>query len=106
MRGQKGRRRLRRHLPGWSNVGIYTDTDVRGFNPQRAGNARVDGVYFDQLTFIPLRVREGSDIRVGFTALPYPSPAPTGILAHRIRQVGDRATINAGAHRLSARRAY
>ena len=83
---------------GLENVGIYTDTDVRGFNPQRAGNARVDGVYFDQLTFIPLRVREGSDIRVGFTALPYPSPAPTGILAHRIRPVGDRATINLGAH--------
>jgi iron complex outermembrane receptor protein len=81
---------------GQETVGIYSDTDVRGFNPQRAGNSRMDGVYFDQYGIVPTRLREGSDIRVGFAALNYPSPAPTGILAHRLRPVGDKLTLNFG----------
>lgn len=81
---------------GAETVGIYSDTDVRGLNPQRAGNARMEGVYFDQYAIVPSRLREGSDIRVGFTALGYPSPAPTGIIAHRLRPVGDKFTVNFG----------
>jgi iron complex outermembrane receptor protein len=83
---------------GQETVGIYSDTDVRGFNPQRAGNSRMDGVYFDQLTIVPTRLREGSDIRVGFTALDYPAPAPTGIVAHRLRPVEAKETLNFGVH--------
>jgi len=56
----------------------------------------MEGVYFDQYGIVPTRLREGSDIRVGFAALNYPSPAPTGILAHRLRPVGDRFTVNLG----------
>jgi len=85
---------------GLESVGIYTETDVRGFNPQKAGNARIDGLYFDQLTVFPGRVRQGVDIRVGFTALGFASPAPTGILAHRLRPVGDKFAANLGLHPL------
>jgi iron complex outermembrane receptor protein len=85
---------------GLEAVGIYTETDVRGFNPQKAGNARIDGLYFDQLTVFPGRVRQGVDIRVGFPALSFASPAPTGILAHRLRPVGDDFTVNLGLHPL------
>jgi iron complex outermembrane receptor protein len=85
---------------GLETVGIYTETDVRGFNPQRAGNARIDGLYFDQLTVFPGRVRQAVDIRVGFPALNFASPAPTGILAHRLRPVGDKFAVNLGLHPL------
>jgi iron complex outermembrane receptor protein len=81
---------------GWEDVGIYTSTNVRGFNPQQAGNARIDGVYFDQLSTLAQRLREGSNIRVGFAALDYFSPSPTGIVAWRTHPSGDDfvATLN------------
>ncbi len=81
---------------GWEDVGIYTATNVRGFNPQQAGNARIDGVYFDQLSSLAQRLREGSNIRVGFAALDYVAPSPTGIVAWRTHPSGDDfvATLN------------
>ncbi len=85
---------------GLETVGIYTETDVRGFNPQRAGNARIDGLYYDQLTVFSGRIRQAVDIRVGFTALNFASPAPTGILAHRLRPVGDKLAVSLGVHPL------
>ena len=47
---------------GLEAVGIYTETDVRGFNPQKAGNARIDGLYFDQMTVFPGRVRQSVEL--------------------------------------------
>ncbi len=74
---------------GMESVGIYSETEVRGFNPQQAGNARIDGVYFDQLALLVTRVREGSTIRVGFSALDYFAPSPTGIVAWKFLDPGD-----------------
>ncbi len=75
---------------GQETVGIYTDTEVRGFNPQRAGNARIDDVYFDQLAMFIQRARASYAIKVGFGALGDPSPAPSGIVAYRAREPGDK----------------
>ena len=74
---------------GTDTVGIYTETNVRGFNPQQAGNARIEGVFFDQLTPMTFRIKTGSTIRVGQAALDFASPAPTGIVANRLHAVGD-----------------
>lgn len=73
---------------GQETVGIYTDSDVRGFNPQKAGNTRIDEVYFDQLTMFVQRARASYAIRVGFAALNDPAPAPSGIVAYRARHPG------------------
>lgn len=70
---------------GNEKTGIYNENDIRGFNPVRAGNIRVDGVYFDQQAFIATRARAGSRIRVGVAALDYPFPAPTGIVDFQLR---------------------
>ncbi len=70
-------------------VGIYSDVDVRGFNPQRAGNARMDDVYFDQLATVAPRAKAKTVVRVGFTALDYPMPAPTGIIAYSSHHAGN-----------------
>ena len=85
---------------GQETVGIYTDTDVRGFNPQKAGNTRMDEVYFDQLATVAQRMRASYTIRVGFAALGDASPAPSGIVAYRARQAGDEFRATVGINRL------
>ena len=35
---------------GTQSVGLYSPEDARGFNPQQAGNLRIEGLYFDQQT--------------------------------------------------------
>jgi hypothetical protein len=53
---------------GLESTGIYNPGCVRGFNPQAAGNVRVDGLYFDQQGELSNRVIESSTIRVGAPA--------------------------------------
>ncbi len=79
---------------GGETVGIYSETDVRGFNPQKAGNARLDDVYFDQFATLAQRARASYAIRVGLTAANEPSPAPSGIVAYRARTAGDERRIS------------
>jgi len=70
---------------GTESVGIYNPGGVRGFNPQIAGNVRIDGLYFDQQGALSNRVIEGSAIRVGITEIGYAFPAPTGIVDYELR---------------------
>lgn len=70
---------------GNEKTGIYSETDIRGFNPVKAGNVRIEGVYFDQQAYIASRARSGSRVRVGIAALDYPFPAPTGIVDFQLR---------------------
>jgi len=78
---------------GTEAVGVYDQNLIRGFNPQIAGNARIDGLYFDQQAPLSNRVLEGSTIRVGISALGYPFPAPTGIVDYDLRHAGDKPTL-------------
>jgi iron complex outermembrane recepter protein len=71
---------------GLESTGIYGPGNVRGFDPQAAGNARIDGLYFDQQGQLSNRVIEGSTIRVGISEIDYPFPAPTGIVDYRLRR--------------------
>lgn len=78
---------------GLEATGIYGPGGVRGFNPQSAGNVRIDGLYFDQQGGLSNRVVEDSTIRVGISTVNYPFPAPTGIVDYELRQpvAGGRA---------------
>jgi iron complex outermembrane receptor protein len=78
---------------GNESIGLYDPSQIRGFNPQVAGNARIDGLYFDQQAPLSNRVIEGSAIRVGITAIGYPFPAPTGIVDYDLRHPGDRPML-------------
>jgi iron complex outermembrane receptor protein len=80
---------------GTESVGIYTENEVRGFNPQKAGNARLDEVYFDHFALLVQRMRSSYTVRVGVSATGDASPAPSGIVAYRAREAGDefRATL-------------
>ena len=73
---------------GLESVGLYSPGLVRGFNPQTAGNVRIDGLYFDQQGALSDRVIEDSTIKVGVSEIGYAFPAPTGIVDYELRHAG------------------
>jgi len=74
---------------GLESVGLYSPGSVRGFSPISAGNARIDGIYFDLQGPPSDRVVEGSTIHVGVGEIGYPFPAPTGIADYSLRNAGS-----------------
>lgn len=91
---------------GLESIGLYSPGFVRGFNPQIAGNVRIDGLYFDQQGPLSNRVVEGSTIRIGVSEIGYAFPAPTGIVDYNLRHPGNgtpSATIVASAGPFQAR---
>jgi hypothetical protein len=74
---------------GLESIGLYGPGFVRGFNPQTAGNVRIDGLYFDQHGALSNRVVEGSAIRIGISEIGYAFPAPTGIVDYDLRRPGN-----------------
>ncbi len=70
---------------GLEQTGIYSEQDTRGFSPSKAGNARIDGVYYDPVGALSARLRSANVVRVGFAAQEYPFHAPTGIIEYRLK---------------------
>ena len=79
---------------GTEKIGIYNSDDIRGFNPIDAGNARMEGLYFDQQEKPTPRLINGSTVRVGITAQGYPFPAPTGIVDYRLRSIAKEPEVS------------
>src|SRR3984957_2587486 len=73
---------------GLESIGLYGPGGVRGFNPQAAGDVRINGLYFDQQGSLSNRVVEGSAVHVGVSAIGYAFPAPTGIVDYDLRHTG------------------
>ncbi len=71
---------------GQDKSGLYSNEDVRGFNPVDAGNVRLEGLYFDQVDKLSTRLTDSNTIRVGPAALRYPFPAPTGLVDYALTQ--------------------
>jgi len=76
---------------GRESIGLYNAGSVRGFSPIAAGNARMEGLYFDQVWGPSARIRRATNIRVGISAQGTPFPAPTGIVDYSVRKPGDAA---------------
>ncbi|MCX7863725.1 MAG: TonB-dependent receptor, partial [Novosphingobium sp.] len=74
---------------GQESTGIYSERNARGFSPLDAGNVRIDGIYFDQISVLAGRLRRDTAIRVGFAAVEFPFVAPTGVVDHRFRPFPD-----------------
>ena len=85
---------------GGETIGLYSATNARGFSPIRAGNLRLEGLFFDARGggggFVRLsnRLVGQSTIRVGLSAQSYPFPAPTGIADFAIRAPGDKYALS------------
>jgi iron complex outermembrane recepter protein len=78
---------------GNESVGVYANGQVRGFSAYDAGNARIEGLYYNESGSITDLLQSGSDIRVGLTAFGQPFPAPTGIVDTELRRVTSKRTI-------------
>lgn len=75
---------------GSESTGLYSESQVRGFSPVVAGNARIEGLYFDRQGDFTSRLIARSTIHVGLTARGFPFSAPTGVVDYAIRPVGER----------------
>lgn len=85
---------------GTEATGIYNENDTRGLSPLKAGNARLDGIYFDPVATLSGRTRASYGIRVGIAAIDYPFGAPTGIVDNRQRSAGNDFVASVGLTRL------
>ena len=87
---------------GSETVGLYSATSARGFNPQQAGNIRVDGLYWDQQGRADGRLYPTTTMRVGLSAQSYAFPAPTGIVDIRLHRsanhFGGSAALSYGPY--------
>jgi iron complex outermembrane receptor protein len=73
---------------GDETVGLYNETQVRGFNLENAGNYRLDDHYFVRSGQLPDALVDGSTVRVGASALEVDFPAPSGLVEFSLRRPG------------------
>ncbi|TWI00276.1 iron complex outermembrane receptor protein [Luteimonas cucumeris] len=69
---------------GQESIGLYSESMVRGFDLQQAGNYRIEDVYFVRAAGPTDAIVASSQIRVGASALPIDFPAPSGIVQYRL----------------------
>lgn len=79
---------------GNERSGLYSSSEVRGFNPSEAGNIRLQGLYFDLVNLLSARLIEGLTVRVGIAAQRYPFPAPTGLVDYELAVPHDEASLS------------
>ncbi len=80
---------------GNDRIGIYSNDEVRGFNPTEAGNQRIEGLYIEQGAVVPPRLIESLSVRVGYGARGLTFPAPTGIVDYRLEKFSGKARYSA-----------
>ena len=79
---------------GRESIGIYSAGNVRGFSALAAGNARINGLYFDQVAAPSARIRRSTTIRVGLSSLAFPFQAPTGVVDYGLIQPAGPAALS------------
>lgn len=79
---------------GNETIGLYSPFEVRGFSAIDAGNARLDGLYFDRQTDPITLLVPSSTLRVGISAQGYLLPAPTGIVDYQLARAGEQLRIS------------
>lgn len=78
---------------GSESVGIYANGEVRGFSASDAGNARIEGLYYNESGAISDLFVAERNIKVGLTAFGQPFPAPTGIVDATLRRANGAKPI-------------
>jgi iron complex outermembrane recepter protein len=79
---------------GTERSGLYTGSEVRGFNPSEAGNIRMNGLYIDLINLVSSRLIHGFTVRVGIAAQRYPFPAPTGLVDYDLAIAHEEAKLS------------
>lgn len=71
---------------GTEQLGLYSESQVRGFSLQSAGNYRIDGHYFVRAAQLPDSVLDGVSIHVGSSALRTEFPSPSSVVGLRLKK--------------------
>jgi iron complex outermembrane recepter protein len=74
---------------GLERIGLYSESQVRGFSLAQAANFQVDGVYIATLSTPGNPILSGVTTRVGWNALQSDLPAPSGIVDYAIASPGS-----------------
>lgn len=82
---------------GIEQIGLYNETQVRGFNLQDAGNYQINDVYFAKSGGLVDSVLAGVVTRVGYNALDADFAAPSGVVEYRLRSPFDASAVHAEA---------
>jgi iron complex outermembrane recepter protein len=83
---------------GIEQVGLYSESEVRGFDLQAAGNYRIEDHYYVRVAGMLLPVDGGTAIRVGANGLRTDFAAPSGVVQYSLPGGvnGARASLEAG----------
>ena len=82
---------------GIEQSGLYTESQVRGFDLNDSGAYRIDDAYFSRAQAPDDTVLAGVSIRVGVNAARLPYPAPSGVVNYRLREAGPANELRLGA---------
>ncbi len=82
---------------GNDSIGLYNSRNARGFDPQLAGNMRIEGLYFDQQAIFGSRLTHSQTMRIGLSAQSYPFPAPTGIVDIQLVTPTEKTVVSVEA---------
>lgn len=83
---------------GTEQSGLYSETQVRGFDLNESGAYRIDDAYFSRAAALDDTILAGVGVRVGVNASRLAYPAPTGVVNYRLREAGpvDVLRLSAG----------
>jgi iron complex outermembrane recepter protein len=81
---------------GTEQSGLYTETQVRGFDLNDSGAYRIDDAYFSRAAALNDPVLAGVGVRVGVNAVRLAYPAPSGVVNYRLRAAGPTNELRLG----------
>lgn len=90
---------------GTEQAGLYSETQVRGFDLNDSGAYRIDDAYFSRAAALNDPLLAGVGVRVGINAARLAYPAPSGVVNYRLREAGpvDQFRFGAGFRDFGAR---
>jgi len=81
---------------GTEQSGLYSETQVRGFDLNETGAYRIDDAYFSRAAALNDPVLAGVGVRVGVNAVRLAYPAASGVVNYRLRQAGPVDQLRLG----------
>jgi iron complex outermembrane receptor protein len=81
---------------GTEQSGLYSESQVRGFDLNDSGAYRIDDAYFSRAAAMNDPVLAGVGVRVGVNAVRLAYPAPSGVVNYRLRQAGPVNELRLG----------
>lgn len=81
---------------GTEQSGLYSETQVRGFDLNDSGAYRIDEAYFNRAAVLNDPVLAGVSVRVGVNAVRLEYPAPSGVVNYRLRSAGPANELRVG----------